>query len=173
MRETPMETIAVYFESTLRTYGFNLKEGLLLCQSTIPYESLGFWGKELQTLAASSQYFHLVWACPGKLGEIKFFILCDDAYWENIAGFIQHWKKLKVVQNLQCESSMELIYFQGPHFGDRHGIADFTLKALLRGKLAPQAMTCSGATVCLIFQKTLGIKAKAILSGAFEIPQKK
>ena len=173
MRETPMETIAVYFESTLRTYGFNLKEGLLLCQSTIPYESLGFWGKELQTLAASSQYFHLVWACPGKLGEIKFFILCDDAYWENIAGFIQHWKKLKVVQNLQCESSMELIYFQGPHFGDRHGIADFTLKALLRGKLAPQAMTCSGATVCLIFRKTLGIKAKAILSGAFEIPQKK
>ena len=167
-----METIAVYYESKIRTYGFNLKKEILLCELTIRSESIGSWGKELQSLAASSTFFHLVWACSGKLGEIKFFLLCDDVYGDKINDFIQSQKELKIVQSAQCEASMELIYFQGPHYGDRYGIADFTLKALLQHQIPPKAITCSGAAVYLVFPKTLGVKAKVVLSSAFEVPQK-
>lgn len=168
-----METIAVYFEPKVRTYGFNLKEKLLLCELTIGSESLGAWGRELQSLAESSTNFHLVWSCPGKMGEIKFFLLCDDEYGHEISSFINRWKILEIVEHVKCESLVELIYFQGPHFGDRHGIADFTLSALSKQKIPLKAMACSGAAVYLVFPHSQGVKAKAVLSDAFDIPKDK
>ena len=93
-----METIAVYFEPKVRTYGFNLKEKLLLCELAIRSESLGAWGGELQSLAESSAKFHLVWSCPGRMGEIKFFLLCDDEYRDEITRFINRQKSMKNCQ---------------------------------------------------------------------------
>ncbi|MGD9211232.1 MAG: hypothetical protein PVI90_10670 [Desulfobacteraceae bacterium] len=168
-----METIAVYSESKIRTYGFNFKKNLILCELMIQIESLEFFGKELQALAASFKHFHLVWACTGEPGKIKFFILCDQEYRENIECFFNYQKLSKIIQNVRYETSMDLIYFQGPHFGDRHGIADFTLNALIRHELLPKAMTCSGAAVYLVFSNSSGKKAKDILSSTFEVPQKK
>lgn len=168
-----METIAVYSEPIIRTYGFNLKENLFLCRLTLRLENLGSWGRELQDLADLSVNFHLVWSCPQKPEEIKFFLLCDDEYRKDITGFINRKKVIEISEQIKCEAGMELIYFQGPHFGDRHGIADFTLATLSKQKIPIKAMACSGSAVYLVFEKLNGVKAKAILSNAFEIPKSK
>ncbi len=168
-----METIAVYFEPKVRTYGINLKTNLLLCELTISLECLGKWGQDLQSLADVSHSFHLVWACPAAPGAIKFFLLCDDEYWDEINSFIKHQQMQKRIENVGIDSAVEMVYFQGPHFGDRHGIADFTLKALLKEKIPYKAMTCSGATVYLVFSRSFGATAKQVLSNAFEIPHDK
>lgn len=167
-----METIAVYFEPVIRTYGFNLKENLFLCQLTFKTKNLGSWGRKLRALAKLSVNFHLVWACPLKLGEIKFFLLCDDECRDDVIKFIKNQKISEISEYIQCESAMELIYFQGPHFGDRYGIADFTLAALHQQKIPIKAMACSGAAVYLVFSHFQGTKAKAALSNAFEVPNR-
>lgn len=168
-----METIAVYFESKIRTYGFNLKEELLLCELTVSSESVDRWGVELQSLADVSRLFHLIWAIPSRQATIKFCLLCDAAYEEEIQKIADRLKKLNITHDVKYETPVELIFFQGPHFGDRHGIADFTLKALLGKQIPLKAMACSGAAVYLVFSKNWGVKAKAVLSSAFEIPQTK
>ncbi len=50
----------------------------------------------------------------------------------------------------QIDQAVELVSFQGPHFGDRYGIADAALNALAVQGVPLLALACTGASVYLI-----------------------
>jgi aspartokinase len=65
----------------------------------------------------------------------------------------------------------EMVFFQGPHFGDRYGIVDTTLRSLAAKGIQMTAMACSGSCVYLVLPEGKSGEAVAALSEVFEIPK--
>ncbi|MDA8141201.1 MAG: hypothetical protein M0036_21360 [Desulfobacteraceae bacterium] len=168
-----METIAVYWESIVRTYGFNLLEGLTLCQIHRPLNAAGQWGGLLQLPEGQDALFRLVWSQFDPTGHIKFILLCDDTQWSNVQPFLRRDQRLDDAGQALVHMPVDAIYFQGPHFGDRYGIMDYTFKALARAQAPLLAVVCSVATIYLVFPAGWGAKAKQLLTESCEIPKEK
>jgi aspartokinase len=64
-----------------------------------------------------------------------------------------------------------MVHFQGPHFGDRYGIADAAFRALTEGDLSPLAVSCSGASIYLVFRQGEAGEAVRLLEKVFEVPR--
>ena len=65
----------------------------------------------------------------------------------------------------------EMVFFQGPHFGDRYGILDAAVRGLAARRVKMTAAACSGACIYIVLPegKSEGA-AVAALSEVFEIP---
>ena len=167
-----METIAVYWEPIIRTYGFNLAEALYLCQIGVAPDKLAAWGQALQSIADSGPAFRLVWAQSGHGDQVKFFLLCDDNHWSRVHPFLAHHKHLGTLEEVSSPLMVDLLFFQGPHYGDRYGVLDFTLTPLVEAQVPLLAITCSVATIYLVLPSGWGEQAKRLLSACFEIPRR-
>jgi hypothetical protein len=71
---------------------------------------------------------------------------------------------------LRIDSPVELVYFQGPHYGDRYGIAGTAVAALAQHDVPLLAVVCTGASVYLITPKGMASAARNALGKAFSIP---
>ncbi len=169
-----METIAIYWESKISTYGFNLLEQLIMGHVQVPLNRLSSWGAGLQEMADESA-FRLVWAQTSQQEDIKFFLLCDDSQWHTVESFFTTgtaqadrfgpWQR--------HPEAVDLLFFQGPHFGDRYGIMAYTQKALADKQIPVLAATCVVATINLILPAGQGAAAKDELTCTFNIPMQK
>jgi hypothetical protein len=74
--------------------------------------------------------------------------------------------------DLRMESPVEMIFFYGPHFGDRYGIADTALGILREKGLPIIAAGCTGASVYIILPENCAAKARDVLSDSFDTPKK-
>ena len=72
--------------------------------------------------------------------------------------------------DIQTTSPVELVYFHGPHFGDRYGIADTALGTLRRKGLPILAAGCTGASVYIVVPEQRSAEIKQILSDVFDTP---
>ncbi len=166
-----METIAVYWESRIRTYGFNLVEGLRLCRIGIAPADMGKWGQALQSMVDHEPAFRLVWAQTGEMESVKFFLLCDDNHWSRVQPFLERHAHLGTIDEMREAEKVDLLFFQGPHYGDRYGVLDYALAPLSRARVPLLAMACSVATIYLVLPAGQGERAKTILAASFEIPR--
>jgi hypothetical protein len=166
-----METIAVYWESTIRTYGFNLFQGLRMCRVGMPSSNMARWGAALQSLADHEPAFRLVWAQSEPPETVTFFLLFDDDHWSRVQPFLRRQLQIGTIGTLPGTETVDLVFFQGPHYGDRYGVLDFTLAPLTENGIPLLAIACSVATIYLVLPAGWGGKAKTILSSSFEIPR--
>jgi aspartokinase len=67
-------------------------------------------------------------------------------------------------------SSVELVFFQGPHFGDRYGILDVTVRALACKEITIKATVCSGACIYIVLPEGKSEEAVKALRESFEVP---
>ena len=158
-----METIAVYWEPIIRTYGFQVQEGLVLSRLRLPVDSLGQWGHALKEMADPGPEFRLVWAQADDAMHLTVYMLSDRIHWCMLQSV---WP----APGDQGNERVDLVFFQGPHFGDRYGIMDFTYKALALEKVPLLAAACSVATIYLVLPPGWGSRTRTLLSSAFEIP---
>jgi hypothetical protein len=166
-----VETIAVYWESKIRTYGFDLYERLTLCQITLPPRAMGTLGQALRNPGDDGAVFRLVWAQTDNSGRLKFYFLYNDAHPNRLHSFVGCFQGSGNGIGPVVRTAVDVIGFQGPHFGDRHGILDFTHNALAHGQVPILAVTCSVATIYLVLPTGRGRDALAQLSEAFEVPK--
>jgi len=157
-----METIAVYWESKIRTYGFNLFEDVGLHQIDLQADDLASWAGILQSVTDHEAGFRLVWCQRETPGPFTFFLVCNENTWRGLQPMpASHPAKQKT----------DVICFHGPHFGDRYGIMDFTYTALAAGPVPLLGVVCSVASIYLVVPAGWGAKAQALLAAAFEIPK--
>lgn len=167
-----METIAIYSESIISTYGFNLMERLIMGHVEMTFDQLKRWGAFLQDIAHEPA-FRLVWAQSCRPDGIKLYLLCDEVQWHRIKPFLlQHTEETAGTWRRYTEA-VDLLFFQGPHFGDRYGILDYTHKALTDKQIPVLATVCSVATIYLMFPGGRGETAKNELARVFTIPMQK
>ena len=81
-------------------------------------------------------------------------------------------KSLPGILEINMESSLEMIHFQGPHFGDRYGIANAAFDALAKEEIEPIAVCCAGSSVYMVLPPRTGGDALRILSTPFQIPDR-
>ncbi len=159
-----METIAVYWEPTIKTYGF--KEIYDVSFIRLGSNDLEKVGSLIDELDPVKNEFSILWNHNDDMN------LCFGVPGKNRALVIEKLKKRCSGQDVVFKQEIYpagLVYFNGPHYGDRYGIAK-TVFETLDNKVEIIAAAFSGAAVYLVFSPDDVKSAVSLLSRAFEIP---
>jgi hypothetical protein len=166
-----METIAIYWEPMIKTYGFLEKSGLALCRLVFPLEQTAEWGQRIQEMSSSGDGFLLALGQLVDRETLQFNLLLEASGLARVRRSLEEGPAVAAWTRLEIESPVALLYFQGPHFGDRYGIADAVWTCLLRRKVPVLSLACTGASVYLILPEGKTETARAALGEAFETPE--
>jgi aspartokinase len=164
-----LETKAAYWESRIKTYGFQRVKDLSLFEIAVDGTAIDSLGQVFCRLGDAGVGFHLVSSRPSSRGlEI---LLLVPAQWtkvieEHMQEFVAGNEKAK-----ELASPAEVVFFQGPHFGDRPGIVDTTLQALTARGVKMRAMACAGSCIYIVLPEGRSEEALLALSEVFEIPR--
>jgi len=162
-----METIAVYWESKIKTYGFNKIDNLFLLEFYYPATKTTELGKILSNdnfqdtktkfIAAqeSNNGISLVFCLPEKEGR----------------DFHNSLKKILSLNSYRYLYPVGILFFHGPHFGDRYGIADAAFSSLLEADIKIISSGCSSASVFLVVAEDDLSRAEEVLGKAFDSVQ--
>ena len=118
-----METFAVYWEPKPKTYGFKEVIDLSLLNIEIKPEEMGQWGLWLMELADLNIGFQLILAKYSTYQKLRLYILLEKFVADIVLSHIDKRIDPESEKHFHLTSPVELISFQGPHFGDRYGIA--------------------------------------------------
>ena len=165
-----METIAVYWEPKPKTYGFREVADLSLLNIVIKAEKMAQWGLWLQEMADFGIGFHLVLAKYSNHKKLRLYILLEKLWVNKVLSYISKRIDPEFEKDFNLTSPVELISFQGPHFGDRYGIADAAFKALDGQGIPILIAACSGASVYIVLPEKKLNEARTLLAEAFRIP---
>jgi aspartokinase len=165
-----VETIAVYWEPKPKTYGFKEIIDLSLLDIEIRPGMMAQWGLWLMELADLGISFHLILAKYSTHQNLRLYILLEKPWTDRVLSYIGENIDPDSEKDFYLNYPVELISFQGPHFGDRYGIADTAFKTL-DGQGVPVLITvCSGAAVYIVLPEKKLQAAKSLLLEVFEIP---
>lgn len=166
-----METIAVYWEPRVKTYGFNEVTDLSLVEFGIRPEQMADLGFGVQELGGLG--INLLLVLAQNLGDehLGLYLLIKYEWEERIITHLGQIIGGDPRESICVTSPVGLIYFQGPHFGDRYGIADSAFRALSRNAIPILAAGCSASSIYLVLPEERIKEGKTFLSRAFESPQ--
>jgi aspartokinase len=160
-----METIAVYWEQPIKTYGFQKVTDLVLVEFSYPLKQITSLGRTLSqdALQKVKAEFIIVQEC----GETISITLCLSEkeykdYWVSVAD---------APGSTPCKYTypVGIIYFHGPHFGDRYGIAEATFSTLSEADIEIVASGCSASSVFVVLAQDDIARAENVLNHTFEV----
>lgn len=67
-------------------------------------------------------------------------------------------------------SPVELLYFHGPHFQDRFGVADAMFGELQKHQVKILAAGCTGTSIYLVLKDKMAKPTAKILTNIFQVP---
>jgi hypothetical protein len=169
----PMQTIAVYWESRIKTYGFQTVTDLSLIEITFPAHRVTDVGLTLCELGEVPIGFRLVSAQSSGNGTSKIYLLIRRHSETQALERIRMAGGEETEDGLFVASPLELLHFQGPHYGDRYGIAEAAFKALAFGSVPVLLAACSQSCVCLVLPEARARQAETWLTEVFEVPTRK
>lgn len=169
-KDKAVETIAVYWEDKPKTYGFRELTDLSLLHIDIRPEKMSQWGLWLSELADNRNEFYLVLAKYSSHQKLSLYILAEKFWAERVLCYMDTHFNLESDKDIRLISPVELISFQGPHFGDRYGIAHTAFKALDDHGIPILITVCSGAAVYIVLPHKKVQKARSLLAEVFEAP---
>jgi aspartokinase len=169
VEELFLETIAVYWESTIKVYGISIKQGLVLVQISFPIENIEKIGRKLLSLDDSAIRFELITQDYIDPEHQRLNLVLDETNWNAARVQIEQWTSAGKT-TLDISPSMELVFLHGPHFQDRYGIVEAVFSSLIREQIDIILGDCAGTSVYLLFRKGHGLKAHDILNRTFIIP---
>lgn len=151
-----METIAVYHERPIKTYGIDVEPGLCLLSATVAQGELPALGRGVFSPAALSGPVKMVAATP--VGGSRVLAQCVTTVPPETAA------------GLTVTRDVELVSLHGPHYGDRYGIALAALSALADHDVPVLSSACGGASITIVVPCGRGTDAREALSTAFVVP---
>jgi aspartokinase len=166
-----METIAVYCEPRIKIYGFHEACDLSLLELMFEAGQMGRWGSVILKLGDLNIRFNLL-LIQYLGGQGLRMVLLIECQWEaKILSYIEQLIQKDAGEQIRVTSPVELIYFYGPHFGDRYGIANSAFRALSANAIPILAAGCSSSAIYLVLPQSMVQHARACLADAFEVPQ--
>lgn len=162
-----MDITAAYWEPQIKTYGFRKNTGLLLVEMKAKAEMPDSLGREMVHLGDLGIHFHLVFTQVSESGALVLYLLIQQEQEKNL---LEHVGECSTV-GIEVISQVDMISFQGPHFGERFGILDAAFQALSSGKIRVIASVCSVSCVYLVLEAGQSERAASALSEAFDVPK--
>lgn len=165
-----METIAFYWEPVIRIYGFQTVTGLSLALVDIDSSQMRQLGESFLSVGDEKGLFRSVFAQAGAMG-FQVSILLDR---QQVEAAVLHMESaLGGADPISIVEPVDLISFQGPHFGDRYGVADAVFKALSAQSVPLLVSGFSGSFVYLVLPGGNVRAAEQTLSEYFTVPRHK
>jgi len=158
---TERETIAIYSEYPIRTYGFSVRTGLTLLALPPEIDPLALeeFLEQPPSLEAPLVLGAGIGAPDGALLLNLVVDLPDPAT-----------ARLRLPSDAHIVPDVESVTFQGPHYGDRYGIAAAAFDALGRANVPLLAAGLAGASVCLVVPSGCGGAAVSAMRASFYVP---
>ena len=169
-QKRPMvETAATYWEDVIRIYGLTVKINLDLVTLNFPVDRMASLGNRLQQLETVPGRFELVVAHQVDVQNIQLVLLYQNDQEKSLSKILPS-AAISAGVSYTVRSPVELLYLHGPHFQDRFGVANATLRALKKHQVNVLVTGCTGTSVYLVIpDKTAQTAAKA-LSHVFSVP---
>jgi len=172
-----METSAVYMEPRIKIYGLNEAFDLSFFEIEFNASRMAEWGLCLMALddlntdhdAGKIRFEWTLIQCVGHK-TLRLGLLFKNRWSNAILDHFQTHGPAGDETSMRITSPVEALYFHGPHFSDRHGIADATLNALKEHEIEIRGAGCSGASVYLLFSENGLKKARPVMEALFETP---
>lgn len=166
-----METIAIYRETIIKTYGVTERSGLCLATIDLPVSRMDQWGRTLmEGLAQSGASLVLLMAQPVRAAFLHLSVLLELLPISELPN-PETWGE-DTPKPWRIYPTVDLVSLQGPHYGDRYGIASAAVKALTDREVPVLEMICSGASIYLIIPQGRAGQARQALREAFVIPER-
>jgi len=161
-----METIAVYWEERIKTYGFSVVRGLSLVRLQFSDEHSGRVGRGLCNLEESRTPVLLA---VGHLDgdRMGLDLLVETGGLDQLADGLREILSSAGEVPAGISSQVGMITFQGPHYGDRYGIADAAFGALADRGISIMTAGCSGSSVYIVVHESCLEEAHEILNQTF------
>jgi aspartokinase len=160
-----METIAVYWEPRIKTYGFQRLTDLALIEFSYPFHEIKSVGEILSQDQLQNVKPKFIIAQESD-GEISFIFCVPSKEGED---FHESLEKTPGPTSHRYICPVGIIFFHGPHFGDRYGIADATFSTLSKADIEVIASGCSSSSVFLVLAQDDIDKAEKVLGETFEV----
>jgi aspartokinase len=167
-----VETVAVYWEDRVKTYGFSEVAGLALVQWTVPPEALPGVGGGIEDMAVSDGEMLFVLGHGSANRAMEFGLLVERRLEDRTVRRVRGFLGEALARGVSSLSPAGLINFHGPHFGDRYGIAHAALKALMECGAPVLAVGCSASSIYLVLPEDRMETAMESLSKAFVRPER-
>jgi aspartokinase len=166
-----VETIAVYWEPKAKTYGFQEALDQSLLEMEFRAEQMADLGSGVEQMGEVGAGFRL--ALAQYLGEqgFKMYLVFERQLEDKILEQMKRIFPQDALDAARVISPVELIFFHGPHFGDRYGIAESVFRALAGRGIPVLAAGCSGSAVYLVLPDGMARRARVFLAETFEVPQ--
>lgn len=168
-----METSAVYWEPKIKIYGFHEVFNLSLLEATVKSKQITLVDSWLRDLDDSEINFNLILIQTLKAHTSNLYLVFGRKWEEKIQRYCDSTLQKDSEKSFLIRSPVELIYFFGPHFGERYGIADTIFQVLAENNLSILASGFSGSAVYLVLPENGIEKVRPVLSSAFEVPKSK
>lgn len=164
-----METIAIYWEPIIKTYGLFRSSDLLLLSKVVPPEALADVGRLLAEGGFERQPgIASIAAAAASDGSLRLSVAVHPDETLPLAAFHALWEGIPAVE--EARRTVDLLSFQGPHFGDRFGIAHAVQSDLACIGLIPLLLVCSASSVYIALPPGTLDRAAAALSRSFQHP---
>ena len=169
IRGETKETRAVYWEPQIKTYGFQVVKNLALYTYRLPADRPAEWTRAIKRIEDEATRFHLLQARLRGSFALDLQFLCEPEQGAPLARRIAV-EIPAAGDRLLVTAPVELIFFQGPHFGDRFGIADSTFKALKEKTDVLLAAVFACASIYLMLPEGAADETRTRLAAAFQTP---
>lgn len=160
-----METIAVYWESRIKTYGFQRISELALIELSCPFAGVKSMGEILTShgIQGLNAPFILAQESDGTLS----FVFCLPE--RQGMQFHASLEQTRIPTVRRYSYPVGIIFFHGPHFGDRYGIAEAAFSAVAKEGIQLIASGCASSSVYLIIGQDDLDRAEQELRKTFEV----
>lgn len=164
-----METAARYTEAKIKTYGFETRRDRCLCEFSLVPEPCRHRPDAADGMVAIP--FDMVLMEPPDEDRYPLAVVVADRHRRALQQFVAGMGPRQAGMDMRFTAPVELLYFFGPHFGDRFGIADATCRALDQNNIRLIASAFSSSSVFLVLAEHGAEMAKAIFADLFETPK--
>lgn len=166
-----METIAVYWEPKIKTYGFQYAADLCMLKLSFQSEQMAAWGLRIQELEELGISFDLVLVQQTGGQGLEVYLVFPRQWEDRALNYFHQIIREKGDGIVRTFSPVDLIHLSGPHFGDRHGIAETAFTALAGHGVPVLASGCSASCIYLVLPEKRAEEARDALSEVFESPR--
>lgn len=164
-----VETAASYWEPVIRIYGTSIQTELVMVTLGFPEEKLLSVAGQFENIDEGLGRFELILmqrlANQAMQVSLLYGVDMEPLYSASFADIADNNALSLVVR-----SPVELIYFHGPHFQDRYGVADATLSTLKKQQVELLAAGCTGTSVYLVVPEGNARNAAEFLEKEFLVP---
>ncbi len=160
------QVVAAYQEKVIKIYRLIHLADLDFWSFSIPSATiLENLGSAFMALGEKGLKIPFLVALPGPEDRFVCSFCTDTARSEEVAGLME--VHIPVIPP-ERRSPMSALFFHGPHFGDRYGIAETLMKALAKVRVSLVALSCTVSSVSLVISQEEARAAIRVLRETFE-----